>query len=75
MEEEVLRLRYNKQVVIAPPWKDIYGKDEERRQSWEVAVRTHDVMAETYDALGYRLIELPRGTVEHRAAFLISLTV
>lgn len=75
MEEEALRLRYNRQVVIAPPWKDIYGKDEERRQSWQVAVRTYEVMAETYDALGYGLVELPRGTVEDRADFLISLSM
>ena len=73
MEEEAWRLRYNPQVVIAPPWNDIYGKDEERRQSWAVAVRTYEVMAETYDELGYRLTELPRGTVEDRAEFMISL--
>ncbi len=74
MEEDALRLRYNPQGVIAPPWKDIYGKDEERRQSWEVAVRTYEIMAETYDELGYRLVELPRGSVNDRAEFLISLT-
>lgn len=72
MEEEAWRLRYNAQVFIAPPWKEIYGRDEERRQSWEVAVRTHEVMAETYTELGYELTELPRATVDQRASFVIA---
>ena len=72
MEEEALRLRYNQRVFIAPPWKDIFGPDEERRQSWEVAVRTHEVMAETYAELGYDLVELPRGAVDQRADFVVA---
>ena len=72
MEEEAWRLRYNARVFIAPPWKEIYGRDEERRQSWEVAVRTYEVMAETYTELGYELLELPRAAVEERADFVIA---
>lgn len=74
MEEEALRLRYNRRVFIAPPWKEIYGKDEERRQDWEVAVRTHDVMVETYTELGYELVELPLASVAQRAAFVHAAT-
>ena len=48
MEAEAWRLRYNRRVFIAPPWKDIFGNDQERRQSWDVAVRTYEIMAETY---------------------------
>ena len=59
-------------VFIAPPWKEIYGKDEERRQSWDVAVRTYEMMAETYAELGYELVELPRTSVEQRADFVIA---
>jgi len=72
MEEEAWRLRYNGSVFIAPPWKEIYGQDEERRQSWEVAVRTHDVVAETYHELGYELVELPRASVARRADFVVA---
>lgn len=70
MEEEAWRLRYNARVFIAPPWKEIYGRDEERRQSWEVAVRTCETMARTYAEFGYETTELPRGTVEQRASFV-----
>ena len=73
MEEEAWRLRYNRQVVIAPPWKDIYGRDEERRQSWDVAVRTWEIMAETYQAFDYQLLELPRGNVDDRINFMLGL--
>jgi predicted ATPase len=72
MEEEAWRLRYNAQVFVAPPWKEIYGQDEERRQSWDVAVRTHDIVVETYADLGYELVELPRTSVMQRAEFVIA---
>ena len=59
-------------VFIAPPWKEIFGADEERRQSWEVAVRTYETMVGTYSDLGYALVELPCTTVERRADFVIA---
>lgn len=71
MQEEALRLRYNRRVFLAPPWKAIYGNDEHRRQSWELAVRTYEVMCSTYAELGYELVELPRVSVEERVAFLV----
>jgi len=74
MEEEAWRLRYNDRVFIAPPWPEIYGRDEERRQSWDVAVRTYEVMVETYGDFGYSLVELPKIGVEARADFVIAAT-
>ena len=72
MEEEAWRLRYNARVFIAPPWKEIYGRDDERRQSWEVAVRTYQIMAEIYSEMGYELVELPRTSVTQRAEFVVA---
>lgn len=71
MAEDAARLHYNCIVFIAPPWKAIYGIDEERRQSWQVAVRTHETMARTYTDLGYELIELPCEPVEERARIVL----
>lgn len=71
MEEQALRLRYNNRVFIAPPWKEIFGPDEERRQSWQIAVRTYETMARTYTVLGYTLIELPRVSIPERVRFLL----
>lgn len=71
MEEEARRPRYNATAFIAPPWKEIYGTDEERRQGWEVAVRTYQTVARTYVDFGYELVELPRIGVAERVEFLI----
>jgi predicted ATPase len=71
MEEQAWRLRYNGRVFVAPPWKEIFGPDEERRQSWEAAVRTYETMVHTYEDLGYTLTELPRVPVPDRVRFLL----
>lgn len=71
MEEEAWRLRYNTRVFLAPPWKAIFGPDEERRQSWQVAVRTYETMALTYAEFSYTLIELPCVSVAERTRFIL----
>lgn len=71
MEEQAWRLRYNRSVFIAPPWREIFGNDEERRQSWSVAVRTYEVMVETYTGMGYDLVELPRAPIAERVEFVL----
>jgi predicted ATPase len=62
--------RYNGTVFIAPPWREIYSTDDERKQTFEEAVRTHEVMVEAYRNCGYQLIELPRVSAEERADFV-----
>jgi predicted ATPase len=63
--------RYNRRVFIAPPWKEIYGQDTERKQTFDEAVRTYQNVAAMYLESGYQLIEIPRGSVEERARFVI----
>ena len=62
--------RYSAKAFIAPPWRDVYETDAERKQSFEEAEATYDAMVEVYRSLGYELIELPRASVEDRAAFV-----
>lgn len=71
MEEEAWRLRYNGNVFVAPPWKQIFGRDEERRQSWEVAVRTYETMVRTYADFDYSIVELPRAPIPERVSFVL----
>lgn len=71
MEEQAWRLRYSSRVFIAPPWKEIFGPDEERQQSWPVAVETYETMADIYTEFGYTLAELPRAPVADRVRFLL----
>jgi predicted ATPase len=65
------RFRYAPLVFLAPPWKEIYEKDNERQQEFAEAVRTFDQMIEVYRQFGYALSELPKATPAVRAAFIL----
>ena len=64
--------RYNKYVFIAPPWKEIFHPDQERKQDFDEAMRTYESMARTYKEFGYELVELPRVSIEDRVRFVLS---
>jgi predicted ATPase len=63
---------YHHRVVVAPPWPEIFAMDAERKQTFEEAEATHQVMIETYSALGYEMIPLPLDSVQERVKFLLS---
>jgi len=58
-------------VFICPPWIEIYVQDEVRTESFEEACRIHELICKTYSDLGYRLIDLPKCSVEERCAFIL----
>jgi predicted ATPase len=64
--------RYAQRVFIAPHWPEIYGTDSERKQDFEEAQRTYELMAKVYEECGYELVELPRVGPAARAEFVIS---
>lgn len=63
---------YNRQVFILPPWLDIYTTDGERKQNWEEAEMTYFRMKATYENYGYKVIDVPKDTVENRLKFVLS---
>ena len=63
-------LRYNRRVFIAPPWRDIFRQDAERKQDFAEAVRTAEAMRAIYRELGYELMELPCAPVQARVRFV-----
>ena len=65
------RARYADLVFAAPPWRQICAQDAERKQDWAQAVRTYDAVTQAYVDRGYRLIELPRFSVERRVGFIL----
>lgn len=71
LQRAVLDFRYNSLVFILPPWPEIYQTDTERKQTYQEAVETHDIMLATYRQLDYSPIIVPQGTPEERAAFVI----
>ena len=71
MRKAAEQFRYNRRVFIAPPWKEIFQQDKERKQDYDEAVRTYDALATTYAEYGYELIELPCVSVEERTRFVL----
>lgn len=72
LQHAVQAFRYNTQVFILPPWSEIYKTDSERRQSYQEAIETYDIMFATYQQLGYTPIIVPKGTPEERAEFVVN---
>jgi predicted ATPase len=70
MHTAASQYRYNSQVFIAPPWKEIYCLDTERKQDFQEAVATYDAMMKIYGDAGYELVELPRTSVLERLDFV-----
>jgi predicted ATPase len=71
MEKAAEIARYNRRVFVAPPWKEIFHQDSERKQEFEEAGRTYDALVTTYAAHGYELVELPRAPIEERLRFVL----
>ncbi|RKS25313.1 putative ATPase [Flavobacterium endophyticum] len=71
MQEIATTYRYSSTVFIFPPWKAIYETDSERKQDWNEAEATFEQMKKTYEAYGYKVIEVPKGTVAERKDFIL----
>lgn len=63
--------RYARIVFAAPPWREIYAEDAERKQDFAEAERTYEAVTAAYRDHGYELVELPRADVEARVAFVL----
>lgn len=62
---------YENSVFIASPWEEIYTTDDMRRATFAQAENFYAYVVEAYQQLGYQLIELPKVSVEERAAFVV----
>ncbi|MGJ1390395.1 AAA family ATPase [Sphingobacterium spiritivorum] len=71
MDTAVRNYRYSPVVFILPAWKEIYEQDQERKQSWEEAEQTYYYMKQTYEKYGYRLIDVPKASLEERRIFIL----
>jgi predicted ATPase len=64
------RYRYHEEVLMLEPWEEIYTVDDERKMSFADTFPFHDALVDAYERAGYVLVEVPRGSVEHRASFV-----
>lgn len=63
--------RYASLVFMAPPWREIYEMDSERKQDFAEAERTYEQMVKVYQDCGYELAILPQLTPLARAKFVL----
>jgi predicted ATPase len=68
---EARRRRFSRLVFAAPPWPEIFVNDAQRKQTWEGALRTHDLVRQAYRDEGYEIVELPKDSVEARVRFVL----
>lgn len=73
VSKAVMSFPYNSTVFIAPPWREIFHPDLERKQDFAEAERTYHALIATYRELPCELIELPRASVEERMKFILGL--
>jgi predicted ATPase len=72
--EAIRTRRYNAQVFVFPPWREIYATDTERWEDWSKMEAVFTQILRTLAELGYEPIVVPKGSVEDRAAFVLSRT-
>ena len=63
--------RYHPRVFLAPPWREIYATDPERRHGFDVAIAEYPRLLRAYPSLGYEVTELPKIGVSERADFVL----
>lgn len=69
---EINRSSYEKKAFIAPFWEAIYTPDTQRLESMETAKGIAIALRESYSRFGFELIDIPFGTVQERADFILS---
>lgn len=66
------RFRYAPRVFLAPPWREIYRQDEERKQTWAEALANGEACRRAYAHFGYEVVDLPLADVGTRADFILA---
>ena len=68
--EKSTTYKYQK-VFMLPPWKEIFVSDNERYETFEIAVALNEHLKKAYLDIGYEIITVPFGTVKERADFIL----
>lgn len=57
-------------VVLAAPWQELFERDDTRQHGFDAARLEFDHIARRLPELGYKPLDLPKGTVAARAEWL-----
>lgn len=66
------KLRYYPTIFMAPPWREIFLFDNERKHSFEDATKEYHRLAQFYPQIGYKTVELPKTSVKDRVSFILT---
>ncbi|MGG8497652.1 AAA family ATPase [Tenacibaculum sp. TC6] len=61
---------YDKVFMLAP-WKKIYKQDNERYETFEQAIELDKFLRAAYQEIGYKIIDVPFGTIAERCDFIL----
>ncbi|CAA0227980.1 AAA family ATPase [Tenacibaculum maritimum] len=61
---------YHKVFMLAP-WKAIYTSDNERYETFEQALKIDIFLRKAYQEIGYKIIEVPFGSIQERTNYIL----
>ncbi len=64
--------KYRTDVFFMPAWEKIYTQDEERRMSFKETHVFGNLTHTSYSQAGYKIINMPLGSVNTRLDFILS---
>ena len=67
IRRHVLSMAYDKQVIVAPPWPEIYVQETDRRHDLTAALAEYDALCDRLPKFGFSLHSLPKDTPVKRA--------
>jgi predicted ATPase len=65
------KYRYAHKVFVAPPWPELFRKDDQRRHTLEDALKEYPLTLDAYRECGYELVGLPKLPVAERVEFIL----
>jgi predicted ATPase len=69
--QQALQYPYAGTIFLLPPWEQIYVRDPARWQTFEEAATIYHHIKTIYRSLGYKIMELPKSTVEQRMEIIL----
>ncbi len=64
---------YNKRVILAPPWPEIFVQDSARKHGFAAATEEYHRIKTRLIALGYEVCLLPKADVDRRVAHVLRM--
>ena len=71
LNKSAKKYKYNKKVFVTQPWRKIYKKDSERKESFEKSIKIFNKIKECYSYYDYEIILLPRDKQEKVVKFIL----